>query len=251
MRPKQVLCLALTMAGCRTEPTSGDPVEISEDDAAERYAAAACAWARGRDGCPSWDDCEGTVSDVFAAAQAQAQAEGRSFDAICLQSHLDVLAENKFFYEADGCSVYPGGAQAGEGCAREAALNAFSSCSEGLACRGHAPACEPLDGCGGGRTLMSGEPCRDGNGCPLGECEGPTPSYCAETQVCAPAVAVGEACTDDHGCSSGSCDAGTCVAWLAAGEPCARASQCSSQVCAAGTCGAQIVAPAGCSARFP
>ncbi|MDC0666376.1 hypothetical protein [Nannocystis radixulma] len=67
MRHKQVLCLALMMAGCRTEPTNGEPVEISEDDAAERYAA----WARGRDGCLSWDDCEGTVSDVFAATRGR------------------------------------------------------------------------------------------------------------------------------------------------------------------------------------
>ena len=240
----------MTMISCRTEPLA----EVTEDDAAERYAEAACAWARGRDDCASWDDCEKTVSDVFAAAQARAQAEGRSFDATCMQSHLDALAEASYFYEVDGCSVYPGGAQAGEPCVREAALSAFTSCGEDLVCRGSAPVCEPLEGCGGGHALMSGDPCRAGDGCPLGLCDRPEPSYCDATQspaVCAPVVAVGEACTDDYGCLYGSCEAGTCVAHLAAGEPCARASQCTSRVCVAGTCAAELAAPAGCPTLFP
>ena len=228
---------------------SGPTDALPEDEAAREFAAATCMRARDRD-CAVPDTCEADVEQQFAAAQARAMQQGRSFDRECLQERIDILASGGYFIESDGCAIYPGPGGVGEPCQLEGPFGVFSSCAADLTCASGMGVCLARDG-PAFNTAQLGEACIGADGCQLGRCDDQSvdPLFCAITAP-APACAVmagpGEPCVADLGCTEGgACHAGICGPRRDAGGTCERGSQCVSQVCVAGAC-ELATDPTGC-----
>lgn len=241
---------AVAASALTCSPAAAPDGPIAEAGAAEAFAAAACQDARDR-GCVP-DDCEAAVQQQFARAQQAAAGLGRTYDAACLQAHVDVLASDQYFTETFGCAIYPGPAGPGEPCQVEGPFGAFSSCAAALSCSPSVGVCIPED-CGGHRDANAGEPCLDAAGCIIGGCDlGASDDlfcdYTAVSPVCAAQARLGEACSVDLGCAdAGRCDAdGLCAPRLAAGAGCSRGSECVSNICSEGACEASADDPLRC-----
>jgi hypothetical protein len=233
-----LLAAALATLACGDSP---GPAAVTEDEAAARFASARCGYVRELD-CDVPSTCEAEVEKRFAAAQAQARAEGRTFDPACLQTRVDPLESNGYFIEAHTCPVYPGPIGPGEPCQQEGPYGAFHSCAADLACQPEFGVCVPLD-CSSYNHGFPGEPCLAADSCPLAGCEADAEhtGWCditAAAPVCAVQAEPGEPCTSDLACTDDHrCDAEQrCSPRLAAGATCARGSECVSSVCATGTC---------------
>lgn len=228
---------------------SGPTDALSEDGAGREFAAATCLRARNRN-CAVPDTCEAEVEQQFAAAQARAMQQGRSYDRECLQERIEILTSGRNFIESDGCAIYPGPGGAGEPCQLEGPFGVFSSCAADLTCVSGMGVCLAED-CPAYNTAQLGEACVGADGCQLGRCDDQpgNPLFCAITppaSACAAMARPGEPCTADLECTEGgACHANVCGPRRDAGDPCERGSQCVSQVCVAGAC-ELATDPTGC-----
>ena len=253
-----LLCAA-SLGGCGDDRAPGTGGVVTEDNAAERVAAAACAAA--------FRCCTpGAEVDRFLDVTASTESECRTV----LKTQLDAqyaaltprIAAGTVFFNAtaaQGCLTQLGSVACGRPLLRDESTGDCGFVYTGT--RAVGGACSDDEECLQSATTDvycgSGDVCTVGSaGVAVGETCNHAEIYCiegfcADTDLCVARRAVGATCTTYEQCTSGVCTGGSCVARPAptpTGSACTSDGDCTSENCgcADATCTSSVCQAAIC-----